>query len=128
LPKNQYDWPNPGVYVRPPWTHLDFTKQHLIGKDTFFGAPGQVQAYDYPNPQLPRRPDLTWIQKPLTASPTPFKQNDWPNPIGPVQNYDLRTFLNALELPLLGQDKFFGGPGQGPANLDWPVPKGPEVQ
>jgi hypothetical protein len=55
----------------------------------------------------------------------PFKQNEWTNPTGPAFPQDLRGYIQDLNLELIGQDKFFGAPGQGPANLDWPVPKGP---
>lgn len=79
---------------------------------------------DWPNPKGPAPSALTWTQSPVQTSP--FIQGDWPNPRGPVQNYDLRTFLNALELTLIRQDKFFGAPGQAPANLDWPVPQWPK--
>jgi hypothetical protein len=55
---------------------------------------------------------------------TPFGQDDWPNPRGAAFPIDLRTFLQTFDVQLIGQDTFFGGPGQAPANLDWPVPKG----
>jgi len=55
----------------------------------------------------------------------PFNLDDWPNPTGAAFPQDLRGYIQDLNLQLLGKDKFFGAPGQGPSNLDWPVPLGP---
>lgn len=62
------------------------------------------------------------------AAPTPVIgiNHDWPNPRGYVPSILLRTDISPVRLELIGKDKFFGGPGQPPANLDWPVPKGKE--
>lgn len=56
----------------------------LKSKDKLFGAAGETQVYDYPNPR------------------------------GPVYNITLRTWLDPLKLNLRGKDKFFGAPGQPP--------------
>jgi hypothetical protein len=49
---------------------------------------------------------------------------DWPVPSGATPATSLKTWLDPLKQQLLGQDTFFAGAGQPPANLDWPVPKG----
>jgi hypothetical protein len=65
LPFRVTDWPVPGV---PPYsvalrTFLKPSAVQLIGKDTMYGAPGQVPSYDWP---LPRGPHFsvalrTWL-------------------------------------------------------------------
>lgn len=47
---------------------------------------------------------------------------DWPNPPGPPRRQ--YGFVHPTPTHLIGQDQFFGAPGQPPANLDWPVPRG----
>src|SRR5258707_6917760 len=61
----------------------------------------------------------------LAPLPLPFVITDWPNPRGPVSAIALRTWVDPVKLALIGQDTFFGAPGQPPANLDWPNPRGP---
>ena len=108
----------------------------LKGKDTFFSAPGAGPTYDWPNPRGPLRANelLTFtnsVKLNLLSKDQFFTSAgrgptyDWPNPPGPRYASDLRTFVNPLEPNLLSKDKFFGAAGQPPANLDWPVPKGP---
>lgn len=66
-------------------TFLNLSPTQLIGQDQFFASPGQVNQYDWPNPQGKQYPS------------------------------ELRTFINPLNLNLLGQDRFFGAPGEVPA-------------
>lgn len=87
VPQAQYDWPVPKGYVPgiSLRTHLDPLKLNLFGKDTIYGAPGQVPSYDWQNPRG------RFIFADFT-SPTPFtlfvesglpppRQSDWPNPV-----------------------------------------------
>jgi hypothetical protein len=123
------DWPNPtaprsteGRSVFAPLRLL------LLGQDQFFGAPGQPPSYDWPNPRgpLPARPSLTVPLQLTLLLPTaaPFLPLDWPNPRTAREAADLRSWLQRMPQLLFGQDKFFGGAGQPPANMDWPVPRG----
>lgn len=52
----------------------------------------------------------------------PFYLTDYPNPRGPQRAVDLLTWVNSVNLNLLGQDKFFGA---GPPTYDYPNPRGP---
>src|SRR5690349_17272175 len=61
-------------------------------------------------------------QAPVQA---PFSQSDWPNPVVRKADINNRTWLQQLNLNLLGKDKFFGAAGQPPANTDFPNPKAP---
>jgi len=129
-PFSMSDWPNPRGQTFPAdlRSFIDQLKLNLRSQDQFFGAAGQPPTYEWPNPKRrPARADFeTWLNLLLTTlgARAPFSLSDWPNPAGKAFPTNLRTFLDSLELNLLGQDKFFGGPGQPPANLDWPVPKG----
>jgi hypothetical protein len=129
------EWPNPRG-VRPAEelrTFLHAVAIHLIGQDAFFNGAGRGPTYDYPNPRGRERAiDLrTWVQTLGSAlglpAPLPFSLKDWPNPRGPRTAEELKTFLEHVKLQLIGRDVFFGGPGQPPANLDWPNPQRPKV-
>lgn len=81
------DWPNPRGYVPAISlkTHLDPLKLTLLGKDQFFGAPGEGPTYAWPNPAGPRYPTHlgTFYQAPSLSNllaPAPFNMADWPNP------------------------------------------------
>jgi hypothetical protein len=127
------DWPVPkgpaqGSISLRSW--LDPSKLPLLGQDQFFGAAGQGPTYDWPDPRGPTSAiDLrTWqqnlLQTTLSAAPqAPFSLSSWPTPL--ATRYAGVTFLNSFILSLIGQDQFFGVPGQGPMSLDWPLPRGP---
>lgn len=127
--------PNPILRVPSP-VFITWTQNTRIATDTFFGVSGQPPAnLDWPNPKgyIPGSDLKVWgqpsttllglLNPALTAVP-PFYQTNWPVPTGYQYPSDLRVFFNAIENNLLGKDTFFGVPGQAPANLDWPVPKG----
>lgn len=59
-----------------------------------------------------------------TAPPgSPFYQNKWDNPRGPVGSVALLTWVQSVNLALLGKDKFFGAGGP---TYDYPNPRAPE--
>lgn len=134
MPFNLQDQPNPRGYIYPNElrTFLNAMESQLIGKDQMFGAPGQVPQYEFPNPQIARR--LYDNQAQMVANllettlgivfPNPFVQTEWPNPLIAGRSIALRTFVEPTKLNLLGQDQFFGAPGQPPANYDQPNPRG----
>lgn len=49
---------------------------------------------------------------------------DYPNPVLLKVPYENKTFLNPAEIQLIGQDKFYGSPGEVPC-YDWPNPRLP---
>jgi hypothetical protein len=57
-----------------------------------------------------------------SAPASPFYQTSWPNPRGYIPASDLRTWVRAVNLNLLSQDKFFGAGGP---NYDYPNPRAP---
>lgn len=129
-PFNLSDWPNPRS-SRPSIDLKTFLNQldpNLLNQDQFFTSPGRGPNYDWPNPAQPRRPvdTLSWLTNLLSSTlgvtVSPFFQTEWPFPRGTAFPIDLRTFINGTDLNLLGQDTFFGGPGQPPSNRDWPNP------
>src|SRR5690242_17859009 len=130
-PFSQSDWPNP-VVRKPDVNNRTWLQQlnlNLLSKDQFFGEAGQPPAnLDQPNPQRPKRVAQDWnqnlLQSTLTpAAQAPFSQTDWPNPN--QRKPDVRGSVNGVNLNLIGQDTFFGGAGQPPANTDFPNPKAP---
>src|SRR5690349_10843502 len=128
-PFSQTDWQNPVVRKADVSnrTWLQQINLNLLGKDKFFGEAGQPPAnLNQPNPQRPRRNPQDWnqnlLQSTLTpAAQAPFSQTDWPNPN--QRKPDVRGSVNAVNLNLIGQDRFFGAAGQPPANTDFPNPK-----
>jgi hypothetical protein len=120
-----YDWPNPRGYLANitlrTWTNS--TTISLIGKDTFFGAPGQPPAnLDWPVPKgrVPAIDLRTWIQSLklnlLGKDLLPFRMMDWPLPQRPVPSITLRSLVNSLvETTLSSIVRPF-------AMLHWPVP------
>ncbi len=120
--------PRAAVPVITLRTWTDAVRLTLLGQDALFGAAGQTTTYDWPNPRVPV-PSIalrTWLDNRLLdtlafVQPRPFAQLDWPVPRGAVPAIVLRTWLDALRLPLLGQDRMFGAPGQ-PAVYAWPNP------
>jgi hypothetical protein len=111
------DWPNPRIAPRGDGFtgSVDLT---LLGRDTFFGGQGQGPRYDWPNP-APLRIELGFVSGLDLVLMRPVGQFlDWPNPrIAPRGE----GFTNPTDLPLIGQDRFFGDPGEGP-RYDWPNP------
>lgn len=112
-PGKLYDFPNPRGYVPAILlrTHLDPLKLPLLGKDKFFGAPGQVPNYDWQNPRgyipaISLRTHTDPLKLLLRGKDNfpPGKLYDWPNPRGPLFPSDLRTYLNPVELQLIGKD------------------------
>jgi hypothetical protein len=126
----QTDWPLPRVAVPAITlrTWIDALRLNLLGKDAVFGAAGQTTTYDWPNPRVPA-PSIalrTWLDNRLLdtlafVQPRPFAQLEWPIPKNAVPAVVLKTWIDALRLPLLGQDRMFGAPGQ-PAVYAWPNP------
>jgi hypothetical protein len=103
------------------------TQGRVTGPDKFFAAPGEAPVYDWPTPKSAVTPGKTWTYSlnQTTLAPViqanPFFQTDWPLPRTiPYQN-SLRTALDWFTF--VDQDTFFGGSGQPPANMDWPLPK-----
>jgi hypothetical protein len=123
-PFAQTDWPNP----RGAGALLDLRTWIQTPEILNTGAEPFSQT-DWPVPAGARGVvDLrTWLQAtPLNLIPAalPFGQDDWPVPRGAVPAISLRTWSDPVKLNLLGQDQFFGAPGQVPPQYDWPVPRG----
>jgi hypothetical protein len=72
------------VYPNHLRTHIQNANVQLIGKDTFFGGPGNAPDYDWPLPRPYVYPNQT------------------------------RTWLLNSQVQLIGKDTFFDGPGNGP--------------
>lgn len=100
---------------------------NLFGRDTMFGGAGQpLENADWPLWRAVRcaigegqRPSLAMLS---VTPPAPFVYVDGRLPTAAIYPISLRTWSSALSL--LGQDTFFGGPGQPPANLDSRLPRG----
>jgi hypothetical protein len=128
-PFAQTDWPPPRNPVPPPEARgfLNAAEIHLIGKDQFFGAPGQPVANDWPPPppRPSQRPSLDSQQVPNLlpgALAVPVgKATDWVAKREPIPPPDSRGFLGAVAIQLVGLDRFFGATGQGPV-YHWPPP------
>lgn len=58
----------------------------------------------------------------LSKDALPFRQQDWLVPKVAEFPIELRTFLNPVELQLIGKDQFFGAPGQ-VQDYDWQNPQ-----
>jgi len=68
------------------------------------------------------------IASPATGGAVPavtpiYPPGEQPNPRGYVPAIELRTWLQAVKLNLIGQDRIFGAPGQ-TQTYDWPNPRG----
>lgn len=131
IPFSQEDWPNPRGAKRAIELlgYLDASEIWML-RDTFFGEAGQPAAnLDWPNPRG-KAPLVHSITQGIPQSallfttPSPFAQYEWPLPLGAKRAIDLLTFADATRLRLIGQDTFFGDPGQAPAQRDWPNPRG----
>lgn len=70
-PFSQRDWPNPRGRAYPVDLRgfLNAMEAQLIGKDTMFGVPGEVPAYDWQNPIRLKRLPLSYVQNWLTYAP-----------------------------------------------------------
>lgn len=121
-PFNQNDWINPTPPRGLKADQLGFTYS-----TAFWSIPSAApfNLLDWPNPQRYRalqfgfnNPTAFWS---ITAA-FPFNYNDWPNP---QRQRGLQIgFVDFYKLSLIGQDQFFGAPGQGPV-YDWPNPQRP---
>ncbi len=98
-----------------------------------------VAQTEWPNPQVPHNyqqalENRTWTQgfNPnlrVTAAATTYLPSQVSEQIVPwAADYSVqfRTFIDPLKRNLIGQDRFYGGPGQAPANRDWPNPRAPQ--
>jgi hypothetical protein len=121
-PFSQTDWPLPSLprQAQENRGFLHSTCIGLIGKDQFYGAPGQAQVYDWANPQqrrYPLQPESlpNLLSSTLGQAPTPFQQHDWPNPQQPKRpaQADCQTSLlvGPLAIPF--------------HQTDWPLPQVP---
>jgi hypothetical protein len=84
LPSRQLDWSLPRTKPRIAQSQYQASNLNLVGADVIFGAPGQVQTYDWPNPREVRRASV------------------------------LTQWLQSTDIGLIGKDKFFGAIGQAP--------------
>lgn len=107
------DWPVP-TGATPALLLRTWINQALA---TPFAPP--TLNFDWPNPREAQRTNtlLSWLQSPAPPTPLPPINYDWPLPRGVAQPSDLRTYLNSVNLSLLGKDQF------GARQLDWPVPQ-----
>lgn len=122
----QADWqlPRSAAYSTILRTWLQGVPINLFGQDTMFGAAGQpLENADWPLWRATRRAIGEGVAPPLTLltiiPPTPFLSVDGRLPSSAVYPISLRTWNAAPSL--LGQDTFFGGPGQPPTNAN-PLP------
>jgi len=136
------DQPNP---LRRPWTQPpDFGGSRLLstlaGQDSYFGRPGEVQDYDWPNPtRAPYRQAAVQSQPngqslviaTLGGQDAFFGVGgpayDWPNPTLARSRY-VASVAQPNGQPanvglLSGQDQFFGAPGEAP-RYDWAIARG----
>lgn len=153
VPFKLSEWPVPAAYI--PANAL---KTHTANGTLYIGQDALTAPrnnYDYPNPRIAGRltPEVGSIAfGAFTFVPTPFYQNDQPNPLPPLRAIDLRTHTISGTL-YIGQDETtpsrnaydwpnpriagrllpeVGPPSfitlsifKGPFNLsDWPVPRG----
>lgn len=118
-PFSQTDWPNPRVVGRGQ----DFYAQSLL-LTTLLGQDAlPFRQQDWKNPTGRRQTPIDIHLDLLnTTLARPFFQTDWQNPLGRTFPSDLRTFLNAAEVHLIGKDLFFGAAGQAPV-YDYPNPQ-----
>lgn len=119
----QADWqvPRSAAYSTLLRTWLQGVPVNLFGQDTMFGAAGQpLENADWPLWRATRRAIGEGVAPPLTLltiiPPTPFLSVDGRLPSSAVYPISLRTWNAAPSL--LGQDTFFGGPGQPPTNAN----------
>src|SRR5437773_1374935 len=103
-----YDWPNPTLRKPPPvdnYTWRDPLKLNLLGKDQFFGAPGQPLVYDWQNPRGYAFPTENrtyidasefWMLKDAFFGLAGNPNFDWPNPRSATPAIQLRTWEGNL--------------------------------
>lgn len=106
----------------------DYASNFNLLKDKIFGAAGQTQTYDYPNPHVSPRLALTHTDsfKLELRSKDQFFGSfgqvptyDWPSL--PKRLNPPPTHLDSFKLELISQDKFFGVAGN--PLTDYPNPK-----
>jgi hypothetical protein len=113
-PFAQYDWPL--AKTTPPKARdwIWSTQIQLIGKDTVYGAPGQVPTYNTNAPIRAALGPFGWLNPGIIPSGTPFAQYDWPVP--KVTQYSPRPWiLSGLQAPVVGPVPF--------NQYDWPLPQ-----
>lgn len=123
----QFDWPVPKGPIfsgdSRTFTNRLATPSYTVPQSYTFRPPLITR---YATEVINYRPDSNWppnlLARELPASKPTF-QLDWPNPRGYAFPTDLRTFVNNVEIQLIGKDLFFRGAGQGPS-YDWPNPRG----
>lgn len=120
LPPGQQESPKPrpGDFPIALRTHADPVKLNLLGQDVFFGLAGHPN-YDQPNPIGPvtyqHRTFVNTINLNLLGQDFfPIRAVDVPFPPGSRPTNINRTFEHSTPLPLIGQDKVYGAPGQVP--------------
>lgn len=125
----EYDWPNPVRRAYP--VDLRFWSNNLLQTTLLPAQAGTPYLFlvsdagGVPPRRTAFRPDAfpNLLESTLRITAVPFAQTDWPNPRGRSAPIELRTFVNAVETQLIGQDLFFGPPGMGP-DYDYPNPRG----
>lgn len=116
--------------ARRPLDDLSFIQPvnlSLVGQDTFFGAPGQpLINVDFSIPRRTRQLIITDLYRPgltLDFVQMPFFNQHDVTPRRRRQVIELLTYLQSVNLELLGKDKFFGVAGQPPTPYEWTVSK-----
>jgi hypothetical protein len=97
------DFPNPTRKLYPVENRTWFceTPLNLLGQDQMFGAAGQVQEYDWPNPlrrgrqQPDPTPNLQGTTLAAAVTQSPFANYDWHQPQG-VRSLRVRDAVNLL--------------------------------
>jgi hypothetical protein len=124
-----YDWPVPN---RPAPSRdlrgglLTLVTTTLLGQDRLYGGPGQVVPYEWAVVRAGRRPlqaepaVLAALLAPAVAVPT--VPPDWPVTRSRPMTVELRTLADGPLVVLLGQDRFFGAPGETTV-ADWTMPR-----
>lgn len=110
------------------WTNL-YNANSGTAADAALGAAFQTNAgtagIKY-NPALSSSEKWAVLQIALSPAGPIFAQLgiDPSPPKGPTPSVDFLSHLWPVNPDLLGQDAFYGAPGQGPENFDWRLPQG----
>jgi hypothetical protein len=126
-PPGVESWPD-RVWGRPPAQRPGSTAAVvlvLLGQDRVYAGPGQVPSYDLTIARVVRRsPAWEWAEPAALLSPAaPIAAVDWPVTRMRGAAVELRTIVDGPLVALLGQDRFFGAPGE-TTWAEWPVPRG----
>lgn len=128
----QQTWLQAKAHPRFLLTHTHSFPLTLRGKDQFFSAAGLAPTYDWPNPRGKPHPHFLRTHRDtreLVLKDTQFgaagqtRTYDWPNPQGKPFPLENRTWLQSVDLVLLGKDQEFAAPGEW-KTYDWPIPAG----